>query len=109
MTLGSCVLTLYKPGYFHPLFVPGGGGKFAFLSKSRLVSDRSKIFYLLKLFFVKFLKINILKLWLHEDDDDIIKTSCKSKPVSPYSSMQICLNVAKYDFQFELLLFQRHL
>ena len=31
-----------------------------------------------------------------------------SKPVNPYNSMQIYLNVAKYYFRFELLLFQRH-
>ena len=36
-------LTLYVPGYFYTLFVPMGG-KFAPLSKNRLVSDRSKIF-----------------------------------------------------------------
>ena len=29
-----------------------------------------------------------------------------SKPVNPYNSLQICLNVAKYYFQFGLLLFQ---
>ena len=28
-----------------------------------------------------------------------------SKPVNPYNSMQICLNVAKYSFQLGLLLF----
>ena len=31
-----------------------------------------------------------------------------SKPVNPYNGMQICLNVAKYYFEFGLLLFQRH-
>ena len=55
-------LTLYIPGYFYTLFVPGGGGKFAPLSKDRLVSDRIEIFCLLMLFFVKFLKINFLSL-----------------------------------------------
>ena len=50
-------LTLYILGYFYTLFVPGGG-KFAPLSKNRLVTDRIEIFWLLKLFFVKFLKIN---------------------------------------------------
>ena len=54
-------LTLYILGYFYTVFVPGGGGKFAPLSKNRLVSDRSKIFCMLKLFFVKFLKIKILR------------------------------------------------
>ena len=29
-----------------------------------------------------------------------------SKPVNPHNSMQICLNDAKYYFQFGLLLFQ---
>ena len=53
-------LTLYILGYFYTLFVPGG--KFAPLSKNRLVSDRIKIFWLLKLFFVKFLKTNFLRL-----------------------------------------------
>ena len=67
------VLTLYLPGYFYTLFVPGG--KFAPLTKNRLVSDKSKIFCLLKVIFVKFLKINLLRLWHHENDDDVIKTS----------------------------------
>ena len=47
-------LTLYPPGYFYTRFVP-------VVSKNCLVSDRSKIFCLLKLFFVKFLKIDILR------------------------------------------------
>ena len=54
-------LTLYILGYFYTVFVVGGGGKFAPLSKNRLVSDRSKIFCMLKLLFVKFLKIKILR------------------------------------------------
>ena len=45
------------------------------LSKNQLVSDKSKIFWLLKLFFVTFLNRNILRLSLHENNDDIIKTS----------------------------------
>ena len=53
-------LSLYILGYFYILFVPGGG--FAPLSKNRLVSDRIEIFWLLKLFFVRFLKINFLRL-----------------------------------------------
>ena len=96
--LGFEVLTLYIPGYFYTLFVPVG--QIYPLSKNRLVSDRRKIFCLLKLFFVKFLKLNILRLWRHENDDDVIKT---------FYSIQICLNVAKYYFQFGLLLFQRRL
>ena len=32
-----------------------------------------------------------------------------SKPLNPYNSKQIFLNVAKYYFQFGLLLFQRHI
>ena len=59
--------------FLHP-FVPGGGQIYP-LPKNRLVSDRSKIFCLLKLFFVKFLKINILKLWRHENNEGVIKTS----------------------------------
>ena len=39
---------------FAPYLYRGGGGKFAPLSKNCLVSDRSKIFCLLRLFFVKF-------------------------------------------------------
>ena len=68
-------LTLYLPGYFYNLFVPERGGKFAPQSKNRLVSDICKIFCLLKLFFVKCLKINILRLWRLENYDDVIKTS----------------------------------
>ena len=60
--LSDPFLTLYILGYFYTLFVPGGGGKFAPLSKNQLVSDRMEIFWLLKLFFVKFLKINFLRL-----------------------------------------------
>ena len=45
--------------FLHPICT--GRGKFAPLSKNRLVSDRSTIFCLLKLFFVKFLKIHILR------------------------------------------------
>ena len=55
-------LTLYLPGYLYTIFLPGEGGKFALLSKNRLVSDRSKILCLLKLFFVKFLKTTLLRL-----------------------------------------------
>ena len=65
-------LALYVPGYFYTLFVPG---KVAPLSKNRLVSDRSKNFGWLKPFFVKFLKINILRFWRYKNDDDVIKTS----------------------------------
>ena len=46
-------LTLYLPGFFYTLFVHGGG-KFAPLFKNRLVSDRSNIFCLLKLFLLNF-------------------------------------------------------
>ena len=66
-------LTLHLSGYFYTLFLPGG--KFALLSKNRLVSDRSKILRLLKLFFVKFLKTNFLRLRILQNDDDVIKTS----------------------------------
>ena len=52
-----------------------GKGKFAHLPKHRLVIDRSKIFCKLKPFFVKFLKINILRFWRYENDDGVIKTS----------------------------------
>ena len=58
--------------FLHPICTEGG--KFDPLSKNRLVSDRSKKFLLLKLFFVKFLEINILRLLRHENDDDLIKT-----------------------------------
>ena len=68
-------LTLYIPGYFYTLFVPGGGANFPPLSKNRLVSDRSKIFCMLKVFFVKFSKIKILRFWRHANNDDVIKTS----------------------------------
>ena len=55
-------LTLFVPGYFYTLFVPGGGGaNLPPLPKNRLVSGRSKIFGMLKLFFVKFVKIKILR------------------------------------------------
>ena len=54
-------LTLYLRAILHPICT-GEGGKFAPLSKNRLVRDRSKIFCMSKLFFVKFLKINILRL-----------------------------------------------
>ena len=47
-------LTLYLPGYFYTLFVPRRGKFASPQSKKRLVSDRSKIFCLLKLFYVKF-------------------------------------------------------
>ena len=60
ITLLQILLTLYIRGYFYTVFVPGGG-KFAPSSKNRLVSDRSKIFCMLKVFFVKFLKIKILR------------------------------------------------
>ena len=53
--------------YLLPAFAP--------LFKSRLVSDRSKVFCLLKPIFVKIFLINLLKLWRHENGDDVIKTS----------------------------------
>ena len=54
-------LNLISTGQFlHPICTERG--KFAPLSKNRLVSDRSTIFCLLKLFFVKSLKIHILRL-----------------------------------------------
>ena len=39
--------------FLHPICT---GGQICPLSKNSLVSDKSKIFYMLKLFFVKFLK-----------------------------------------------------
>ena len=66
-------LILYIPSYFYTLFVPGR--QICPISKNRLVSDRSKIFGMLKLFFVKFLKIKILRFWRHANNDDVIKTS----------------------------------
>ena len=52
------------------------GGQICPLFKNCLISDRSKIFCLLKLLFVKFFStINILRLKRHESDDDFIKTS----------------------------------
>ena len=39
-------LTLYQLGYFHSLFIPGGGGEANLpLSKNCLVRNRSKIFF----------------------------------------------------------------
>ena len=60
--------------FLHPICT-GGGGKFASQSKNCLVSDRSKVFCMLKLFFIKFLKIKILRLWRHANYDVIIKSS----------------------------------
>ena len=65
-------LTLCLLGYFYTLFVPERG-KFAPLPKNCLLSDRSEIFCFLKLFFVKFLKIIILRCWRHENN--VVKTS----------------------------------
>ena len=53
MDLEFCCLILYLPGYFHTLLVPTGD-RFAPKTKNWLVSDKSKIFCFLKLFFVKF-------------------------------------------------------
>ena len=70
------ILTLYLPGYSYTLFVLRGGNlPLLPPSKNQLVSDRRKIFWILKLFFVEFLKINILRLRCHENNDDIIETS----------------------------------
>ena len=66
-------LTLYLPGYFCTLFVLRG--KYAPLSKNYLVSDRSKIFCMFQLFFVKFFNVKILRLWRHANNDYVIKTS----------------------------------
>ena len=61
-TRSQVLLTLYILGYFYTLFVPGGANLPPPHQKKRLVSDRIEIFWLLKLFFVKFLKINFLRL-----------------------------------------------
>ena len=75
-------LNLYIAGYFYTLFAPGRGGKFAPLSKNRLVSDRIEIFCLLMLFFVKLIK----KIFGGCDVTKTMMTS--SKPVNPYNSMK---------------------
>ena len=87
------VLVSHTGLFLHPICTKGG--QICPLSKNCLESDNS--YFLLN--FLKYI------FW----GCDVTKTMTSSKPSNPYTSKQICLNVAKYYFQFGLLLFWRHL
>ena len=57
-----CINPISTGLFLHPISTGGGGKLLPTQSKNCLVSDRSKIFCLLKFFFVKFFKLTIIRL-----------------------------------------------
>ena len=84
--------------FLHPICTWGVGGKFAPQSKNCFISDRCKIFCLLKLFLLNFWN----KIFWGCNVAKTIMTSLKL--ANPYNSIQIFLNIVKY-YYFSVWIF----